>query len=79
MAKTAGVRAKKFLPPVTVIMPVLNEESHLEASVQSILSQSYPTDVELILALGPSHDSTNAIAKLLAKKFECLKGSRKTS
>ena len=73
MAKTAGVRAKKFLPPVTVIMPVLNEESHLEASVQSILSQSYPTDVELILALGPSHDSTNAIAKLLAKKDKRIK------
>ena len=73
MAKTAGVRAKKFLPSVTVIMPVLNEESHLEASVQSILSQSYPTDIELILALGPSHDETNSIAKSLAKKDKRIK------
>jgi glycosyltransferase involved in cell wall biosynthesis len=73
MAKTAGVRAKKFLPAVTVIMPVLNEESHLEASVESILSQTYPNDVELILALGPSHDSTNAIAKQLAKKDKRIK------
>ena len=73
MAKTAGVRAKKFLPSVTVIMPVLNEESHLEASVQSILSQSYPTDIELILALGPSHDETNTIAKSLAKRDKRIK------
>lgn len=73
MAKTTGVRAKKFLPAITVIMPVLNEESHLEASVESILSQTYPNDVELILALGPSHDSTNAIAKQLAKKDKRIK------
>ena len=73
MAKTAGVRAKKFVPSVTVIMPVLNEESHLEASVNSILSQSYPTEIELILALGPSHDETNAIAKALAKKDKRIK------
>jgi glycosyltransferase involved in cell wall biosynthesis len=73
MAKTAGVRATKFLPAVTVIMPVLNEESHLEASVESILSQSYPNDVELILALGPSHDATNVIAKQLVKKDKRIK------
>ncbi|MBP6043483.1 MAG: glycosyltransferase family 2 protein [Rhodoluna sp.] len=73
MAKTAGVRAKKFVPSVTVIMPVLNEESHLEASVNSILSQSYPTDIELILALGPSHDETNSIAKALAKNDKRIK------
>ncbi len=73
MAKTSGVRAKKFLPSITVIMPVLNEESHLEASVQSILSQSYPSGVELILALGPSHDDTNQIAKTLAKKDKRIK------
>lgn len=68
MAKTSGVRAKKFLPAITVIMPVLNEEAHLADSVQSILSQSYANDIELILALGPSHDETNKIAKSLSKK-----------
>jgi glycosyltransferase involved in cell wall biosynthesis len=73
MTKSSGVRAKKMLPAITVIMPVLNEESHLEASVQSILAQSYPNDVELIVALGPSHDETNAIAKVLAKKDKRIK------
>ena len=73
MAKTAGVRAKKFLPAITVIMPVLNEEAHLEDSVNSILSQSYASEIELIVALGPSHDETNTIAKALAKKDKRIK------
>lgn len=73
MAKTSGVRAKKFLPPITVIMPVLNEEAHLEASVQSILAQSYPSEIEFIIALGPSRDDTNKIAKALAKKDKRIK------
>jgi len=54
-------------------MPVLNEEGHLEASVESILAQSYPGEMELILALGPSHDQTNQIAKQLAKQDKRVK------
>jgi glycosyltransferase involved in cell wall biosynthesis len=73
MAKTSGVRAKKFLPSITVVMPVLNEEAHLEASVQSILAQSYPSEIELIIALGPSSDETNKIARALAKKDKRIK------
>ena len=49
-------------------MPVLNEAGHLEDSVASVLAQEYPGELELILALGPSHDDTNAIAKSLSKK-----------
>jgi glycosyltransferase involved in cell wall biosynthesis len=54
-------------------MPVLNEEGHLEASVESILAQTYPSTMELILALGPSHDQTNQIAAALAKKNKNIK------
>jgi glycosyltransferase involved in cell wall biosynthesis len=54
-------------------MPVLNEEAHLEASVQSILAQSYPSEIELIIALGPSSDETNKIAKALSKKDKRIK------
>jgi glycosyltransferase involved in cell wall biosynthesis len=64
---------KKKLPAISIIMPVLNEEGHLEASVQSILAQSYPSEMELILALGPSHDGTNAIAKRMAKADRRIK------
>ena len=66
--KTAGVKARSFAPAISVIMPVLNEEQHLEAAVHSVLNQNYSGDLELILALGPSRDNTNSIANALAKK-----------
>lgn len=55
------------MPPVTVVMPVLNEETHLKGAVESILKQNYQGTLELILALGPSRDATNKIAAELAK------------
>jgi succinoglycan biosynthesis protein ExoA len=53
------------LVPVSVVMPVLNEEGHLEDAVNSVLNQNF--DGELLLALGPSTDKTNDIAEKLAK------------
>lgn len=55
-------------PAVSVILPVLNEEAHLEESILAILSQDYHGTFEVILALGPSRDSTNEIAAALAAK-----------
>ena len=49
-------------PPVSVVMPVLNEERHLAESVAQIQAQDYPGEWELVLALGPSTDGTDAIA-----------------
>ena len=54
-------------PAVSVIIPVLNEERFLKQSVQAILNQNYPGQLEIILALGPSKDQTNIIAQELAK------------
>lgn len=53
-------------PAVSVIMPVLNEERHLTDAVRSILSQDYPGELELVLAVGPSKDRTKQIADRLA-------------
>ncbi len=53
-------------PGVSVIMPVLNEERHLSASVQHVLAQSYEGPVELVVALGPSRDGTDVVAAELA-------------
>ena len=53
-------------PAVSVILPVLNEEPHLEESVAAILSQDYLGIFEVILALGPSRDRTDEIARALA-------------
>lgn len=49
-------------------MPVLNEEHYLEDAVTSVLAQHYSGPQELILALGPSTDRTNEIARRLAAK-----------
>ena len=53
-------------PSISVILPVLNEQSHLESSVRSILSQDYKGLIEVILAIGPSKDKTLEIAEHLA-------------
>jgi succinoglycan biosynthesis protein ExoA len=53
-------------PAISVILPVLNEEPHLAESVSAILSQNYLGSFEIILALGPSRDQTNAIAERIS-------------
>ena len=58
--------AQPTLPPLSIMLPVLNEESHLRASVESILSQQYPNEIEVLVALGPSTDRTDAVAAELA-------------
>ena len=58
------------LPAVSVVMPVLNEEKHLAESVACVLGQEYPGGFELVLALGPSRDRTEAIARELAAADE---------
>ena len=58
---------------VTVMMPVRNEQAHLVAAVESVLSQNYPGRLEIILAVGPSVDQTDAVAKELAAKHPSIK------
>jgi hypothetical protein len=53
-------------PPVSVVMPVRNEERHLAESVRHVLGQDYPGPLELVLAVGPSADRTEQIAGALA-------------
>lgn len=47
-------------------MPVLNEEGFLETAVRTILAQDYAGEKEIVLALGPSTDASDAIAERLA-------------
>lgn len=47
-------------------MPVLNEAAHLDEAVRAVLSQDYPGEQELVLALGASTDGTDAVAARLA-------------
>ena len=55
-------------PPVSVVIPVLNEERHLEEAVGRVLDQDYPGELEVVLAIGPSKDRTQEIADKLAEK-----------
>jgi glycosyltransferase involved in cell wall biosynthesis len=50
---------------VSIVMPVLNEAKYLDESVRRLLNQSYDGPIEVILALGPSRDSTNDVAEAL--------------
>jgi glycosyltransferase involved in cell wall biosynthesis len=47
-------------------MPVLNESAHLRAAVGGVLAQDYLGEIELVIALGPPRDDTEAIAAELA-------------
>ncbi|GAA5160955.1 glycosyltransferase family 2 protein [Ornithinimicrobium tianjinense] len=53
-------------PPVSVIMPILNEETHLAEAVRSVLAQDYPGPMEVVVAVGPSTDRTHEVADALA-------------
>ncbi|MDN5789422.1 MAG: glycosyltransferase family 2 protein [Micrococcales bacterium] len=55
-------------PPVSVILPILNEERHLADAVAMILAQDYPGSLEVVLALGPSTDRTDEVAARLAAR-----------
>ncbi|HET8598966.1 MAG TPA: glycosyltransferase family 2 protein [Segeticoccus sp.] len=64
---------------VAVVMPILNEERHLEEAVDAILAQDYAGPVEVVLALGPSHDRTDEIAAKLAEKHPQVRTVRNPS
>lgn len=62
MAKKA-----QALTGVSYVMPVLNEVEHIEAAVDSLTAQDYEGPFEIVLALGPSVDGTNAVIDEMAR------------
>lgn len=55
-------------PSVSYVMPVLNERAYVQDSVEGILAQDYDGPKEVVLALGPSSDGTNAVVERMALK-----------
>ena len=51
---------------VSYVMPVLNEAGYVESAIRSVLDQDYSGPVEVVLALGPSHDGTREIVQRMA-------------
>ncbi|MET0806273.1 MAG: glycosyltransferase family 2 protein [Lacisediminihabitans sp.] len=54
-------------PGVSYVIPVLNEAAYIETAVRSVLAQDWSGPKELILALGPSTDATDAVVEKLAQ------------
>ncbi len=60
---------KNDTPLVSFIMPVLNEEKTITDCLDSLFSLEYPKEkMEIVIAKGPSKDTTNAILEEYVKK-----------
>ena len=58
------------LPAVTAIMPVRNDAAYLAAAVESVVSQSYDGQLDLVIAVAPSDDKSEGEAEALAANHE---------
>lgn len=61
-ATSAEWRDDPAWPDVDVVMPILNEATHLAVAVDSVRAQAYPGRVRIFLGVGPSDDGTEAVA-----------------
>ena len=67
--ETAVARGRANLwPPVAVVMVVRNEARLLRETLASVLSQNYPGQLEVVIAVGPSSDGTELVAAELARE-----------
>lgn len=69
MAATTRRQEPDGTPMVSVVIPVYNEERHIEACLASVLDQDYPIDrYEVIVADGRSTDRTREIIEEIAAR-----------
>lgn len=62
-------RRKSTLPYVSVIMPIRNEEAHIEQSLGAVLKQKYPSHkMEVIIADGMSDDRTLELIRKITRR-----------
>jgi succinoglycan biosynthesis protein ExoA len=64
---------------VSMIVCVLNEERHVAEAVRHALGQDHPGELELVIALGPSRDRTDAIVAELAAADPRIRSVRNPS
>lgn len=60
------------MPKVSIVMPVYNVEKYIDASIQSVINQTY-TDFELILVDDGSTDSSPQICDDYAEKHQNIR------
>jgi succinoglycan biosynthesis protein ExoA len=62
-----AVPGREDLPLVSVVLPVLNEEAHIQRCLASVQAQDYPAEmIEIVVADGGSTDRTRAIVERIA-------------
>lgn len=59
---TAELPVDPTWPSVSIIMTVVNEERHLADAIERLLAQEYPGKLDIVVAVGPSHDRTREVA-----------------
>lgn len=64
--------------PVSVVMPVLNEEAYLAQACAAVLDNGYAGPLELVIALGPSTDATDAVAEAISADHRVILVSNPT-
>lgn len=63
----------EHFPGVTVGIPTLNEEDHIERVISGFLNTEYPNLVEILVADGGSTDRTREIVNTLSEKDDRIK------
>jgi len=65
------VSSNQHLASISFVMPVLNEQAHLRSAVSSIFEQKGLdiSQIEVILAIGPSTDMTKEVAESLKAEY----------
>lgn len=63
----------EFSPSVTIGIPVLNEENHIERVINNFLSTKYSNLIEVIIADGGSEDSTLEIVSNISNRDSRVK------
>ncbi len=59
---------------VSIIIPVYNEEKHIEKCIQSLLQNDYPKEhMEILFVDGMSNDKTREIIALYCKKYSFIR------
>jgi glycosyltransferase involved in cell wall biosynthesis len=59
---------QKARPPISVVIPTLNEGKYLGECLRHVRAQNYPGEFELVVADGKSRDATVSIAKKFGAK-----------
>jgi succinoglycan biosynthesis protein ExoA len=72
MDSARGPTGAEHWAPVSVIMPVRDDARHLEQSVGRVLANGYPGELEVVLAVGPSRDEKENVARGIGARHPCV-------